>query len=81
MFFAKLIYFLMCFNVNDSSKTSYYKIIMYNNKKSCVESNTTLKVAKRFNAIPGNCKNQNCTIYKGTYTLPFCCKVYGYECD
>ena len=78
MIFTKLIYLLLSFNLNNK-KTSYYKIIKYKNKIGCVEANTTLKIANVFNAKKGNCKCNNYTIFKGTYNLPFCCKVYGYE--
>jgi len=80
MFFTKLLYFLLAFN-SKGNYTTYFKFIKHKNKNGCVEANTTQRVANTFNAIPGFCHEQNCTKFKGTYTLPFCCKVYGYECD
>mgnify|MGYP001579630460 CR=1 FL=1 len=79
MILTKLLYFLLAFS-GKGNDTTYYKIIYHKNKKGCVEANITQRVANTFNAIPGFCYKQNCTIYKGTYTLPFCCKVHGYEC-
>ena len=81
MIFTKLIYFLLAFDSKGNKTTTYFKFIKHKNKNLCVEANTTQRVANTFNAIPGFCSQQNCTIYKGVYTLPFCCKVYGYECD
>lgn len=81
MIFTKLIYFLLAFDSKGNKTTTYFKFIKHKNKNGCVEANTTQRVANTFNAIPGFCSQQNCTIYKGVYTLPFCCKVYGYECD
>ncbi len=80
MIFTKILYFLLAFN-SKGNYTTYFKFIKHNNKNGCVEANTTQRVANIFNAIPGFCSQQNCTIYKGTYVLPFCCKVHGYECN
>ena len=80
MFFTKLLYFLLAFNIK-GNYTTYFKFIKHKNKNGCVEANTSQRVANTFNAIQGFCNEQNCTKLKGTYTLPFCCKVYGYECD
>lgn len=80
MFFTKFIYFLLAFN-SKGNYTTYFKFIKHNNKNGCVEANTTQRMANKFNVIKGFCHEQNCTNFKGIYTLPFCCKVYGYECD
>lgn len=80
MILTRLLYFLLAFS-SKGKETTYFKYIFHKNKKGCVEANTTKRVAITFNANLGSCLQQNCTIYKGTYTLPFCCKVNGYECD
>lgn len=80
MIFTKLIYFLLAFN-SKGNETTFFKFIKHKNKNGCVEANTTQRVANTFNAIPGSCSQQNCSIYRGTYRLLFCCKVNGYECN
>ena len=80
MIFTKLLYFILTFN-GKGNELMYYKLIYHKNKNACVEANTTQRMAKTFNANLGTCRQQNCTIYKGNYILPFCCKVNGYECD
>lgn len=81
MIFTKLLYFLLAFNSKGNNDiTYYYKIIYHKNNKGCVEANITKRIANTFNANPGKCIEQNCTDFKGVYILPFCCKVYGYEC-
>ncbi len=79
MILEKIIHFLLVFN-RQKNHTTYYKLIKYQNKNGCVETNTTQRVAESFNALPGTCREKNCNVYKGKYTLPFCCKVHGYEC-
>ena len=77
MIFTKLIYLFLSIN---STKNTYYKIIYKKEIKGCVEGNVTEKFAKKFNALPGTCKDFNCIIFKGIYKIPYCCTVYGYEC-
>lgn len=77
MIFTKLIYILLSLN---STKSTYYKIIYKKEIKGCVEGNVTIDFAKKFNALPGSCRDYNCTVFKGTYNIPFCCTIYGYEC-
>lgn len=77
---SRLLYFLSAFN-SKGKEATYYKYIYHKNKTGCVEANTTKRVAITFNAKLGSCLQQQCTIYKGTYTLPFFCKVNGYECN
>ena len=81
MILTKLLYFFLAFNRKGNSDKSYYKIIYHKNKKGCVESNTTQKIANTFNAKLGSCYEQNYTIFKGIYKIPFCCEVHGYECN
>lgn len=79
MIFTKLIYLFL--TVTGKKYDTYYKIIHYKNKLSCVEANTTEKFAKFFNAKKGNCKQENCSHYKGIHHISFCCDVHGYECN
>ena len=78
MFLPRLLYFLLAF-ISKGKEATYHKYINHKNKKRCVDANTTKKVAIAFNANLGSCLQQNCTIYKGTYSLP-CCQVNAYEC-
>ena len=80
MIFTKIIYFLLAFDTN-GNKTYYYKLITHKKKNGCVEAYTTNRMAKTFNAKLGTCYGQNCTIFKDTYKIPFCCDVNGYICE
>ena len=60
MIFTKLIYLFLSIN---STKNTYYKLIYKKEIKGCVEGNVTEKFAKKFNALPGTCKDFNCTIF------------------
>lgn len=80
MIFTKIIYLLLAFDTN-GNKTHYYKLITHNKKNGCVEAYTTNRMAKTFNAQLGTCYGQNCTTFKGTYKMPFCCDVNGYICE
>ena len=80
MIFTKLLYFLLAFD-GKGNKTFYYKMIYHNKQDGCVETYTTARMAKTFNANLGMCHIQNCTVFKGTYKVPFCCEVQGYTCE
>ena len=79
-FFSRLI-FLFFPVIQRTFPQTYYKLIIKDNKSACVEAYINERIAKRFDAQPGNCKNVGCRIYQGKQYIPFCCTVTGYRCD
>ena len=60
---------------------TYYKIITYEDYLACLEGNISKKIANKFNATKGTCKNKNCLDFQGTKYIPFVGNVNGYICN
>jgi len=78
-FFSRLI-FLFFPVIQRTLPQTYYKLIIKDNQSACIEAVVNYRIAKRFNAQPGNCKNVGCNKFKGEQYIPFCCTVKGYLC-
>lgn len=77
----RLLQFLFIIFRSNTTKMFYYKKIIINGENGCVQAFVNSKMAKRYKARLGNCLQNGCRNYRGTLTIPYCCRIQGFSCD
>ena len=77
----RLLQFLVIIFRSNTTKMFYYKEIIINGENGCVQAFVNSKMAKRYKARLGNCLQNGCRNYRGTLTIPYCCRIQGFSCD
>lgn len=78
---GRLLHLLVIIFRSNNTKMYYYKNIIINSENGCVQAFVNSKMAQRYNARLGNCLQNGCSNYRGSLTIPHCCRIQGFSCD